>query len=104
MKRELLKSYILLDLPFNASEEDIIARKTALIKIYNAEDIKKHNKNEDKINKVENAANIIIENLKRNGAPSAPHCFESSNKSIISLIITFCFVAMVCYFSFLLYL
>ena len=103
MKKELKKSYMLLDLPFDASEDAVIARKTALIKIYNSGEKTDKNK-ESKIKNVEEASSIIIDNLKRNGVPQHPNIFESSNQSIIGLIIVFCFVAMVCYFSFMLFL
>ena len=103
MNRDLKNSYQYLDLNFQATEEEVIARKNALVKMFKAKEVETGKVQQENIKKVEESANIIIENLKKNGVPQTPHFFETSDKSIVGLIIAFCFVAMICYFTFLIY-
>lgn len=103
MNKDLKKSYQFLNLGFNATEEEVLARKKALIKTFNAKELETGKSQQEKIDKVEESATCIIENLKKNSVPKTPHFFETSDKSIVGLIITLCFVAMICYFSFLIY-
>lgn len=101
MEKNLKKCYRCLDLPFSATEEDVERRKNALIKIL---DDNMNEKTIAKISKIENAAEYIISNIKKNGIPKKEHhFFEASTESIIGLLIVFVFVAFICFLSFYFY-
>ena len=98
MKKELRRSYKILDLPYSATEEEVETRKNAMIKILESE---KNEKTEKRILELENASEIIILNIKNNGIPNKEHhLFEASNESIIALGIVLFFVCFMCFFSF----
>ena len=101
MEKNLKNSYKCLDLPFSATEIDVEARKNALVKILEGE---RNVKTDERILELENAANLIISNIKKNGIPKKEHhLFESSNESIIGLLIVFIFMFFICFFSFYFY-
>lgn len=105
MNKDLKKCYECLDLPFEATIEDVQVRKNALIKIYNNKSIEKGISYDKQIGLVETSAKAIIENIKNNGIPKEEaHHFESSWKSVSILLITFVFVAMICFFSFYIFM
>lgn len=98
MEKNLRKCYRFMDLPFSATKEDIEMRKNAMIKTLKA---KQNDKIDLEIIKVQNATNLILENLKNNGVPKEEdHYFEASNESIWGLVIVLFFVSLFCYFSF----
>ena len=95
MEKNLKKSYRCLNLPYSATEKEIKSRKEELVKFYMA---KNNNKNEKKIRDVEDSCNLIIDNLIKNGFPSEKdHRFESSNESIVGLLIALVVVSIACY-------
>ena len=103
MEKKLKRSYRFLDLPFNATEEDVEARKNALNKILISKGQEKNKSYEKQIQDVNDSANLILLNIKNNGIPNEkPHCFESSNESIIVLIIIAFFAGLACFYSFFL--
>lgn len=101
MEKKLRISYKLLNLPYSATEEEVETRRNAMVKILESETNKK---TENRIIEVKNAAETIITNIKNNGIPKEEHhLFESSNESIIGLLIVLVFVVLICFFSFYLY-
>ena len=105
MNKSLKKCYHYLDLPYNATEEDVITRENALIKILKAKETKNKVSYEEKINRVMSSANLIIENIKTNGIPNVkPHWFETSNESLFIQIAILCFVGVLCLASFIIFL
>lgn len=105
MNRELKKCYECLDLPINATIEDVETRKKALIKIYNNKTIEKGISYEKQIGLVETSAVAIVENIKKNGLPNEEvHHFETSWKGISILFVALIFVAMICFFSFYIFM
>ena len=101
MDKNLKRSYKCLDLPYNATAEEVESREKALIKILKAEYEKGDKSRNKKIDKVEKATELILESIKKNGMPKEEyHKFEVSKEALISLIIVFCFVTAICVFSF----
>ena len=101
MKKSLKRCYRCLDLPYDATEEEVISRENALVKILKSEALEKNISQNKKIKEVQNSSKVIIENIKNNGIPKEEfHRFECSNESIVALIIVCVFFAMVCFFSF----
>ena len=97
MEKNLRNCYRIMDLPFSATKEDVETRKNAMIKTLKAE---RNEKTDIEIVKVENASNLILENIKNNGIPQEEdHYFEASTQSIWALSIVLLFVGLFCYFS-----
>lgn len=105
MNRDLRKCYDVLNLPFSATIEEVEIRQFALIKGFNDKSLEKGISYDKQIGEIETSANLIIENIKKNGIPKDEcHRFESSWKSIIILGIILLCVALVCGFSFYVFL
>jgi len=101
MDKKLNKCYLVLDLPYSATIDDVMSRERALIKILNSKANEKNTSCENEIQEVKVSASTIIENIKNNGIPQEKsHRFESSNESIVALFIILLFVGLVCFFSF----
>jgi len=104
MNKDLRKSYECLDLKYSATKEDVIARKNALIKIFNAQAMENKKPMDKKIDLVEKSAEIICDNIDNNGIPKDVSNHESSNQSLVSLFIILLFVIFVCFMSFYMFL
>ena len=105
MEKELKKCYYDLDLSYQATEEDVMARANALTKIFKAKEMEKKISCAEEIEMVKNSSNKIIENIKKNGIPNEDcHRFETSTQSIFVLLIVLFFVGFICAFSFSLFL
>ena len=65
MDKELRKCYQKLDLPYDATEEQVELRKKVLIKIYSAKANDKNISTEKEIEEVEISASLILENIKK---------------------------------------
>ena len=103
MERELKKSYKCLDLPYNATAEEVETRQKALTKMLSVESEKRGISCEKELMEIQIASKMILENIKNNGIPQEEyHKFQVSNESIISLLIIFFFVGVICVFSFIL--
>lgn len=101
MNKELIKCYECLDLAFNATIEDIQARTKALIKIYNNKAVETGNSYDKQIGQVEASAEMMIENINKNGIPDKDfHHFKCSWQSVGWLTVALLFVGIICYFSF----
>ena len=99
MNKDLKKSYQKLDLPYTATEEQVVLRKNALIMIMNGKEIDTKHSYRKEIQEIEKNAENIMANIKEQGIPNE-HGFESSNKSIFVLIFALSLVALLCFFSF----
>ena len=105
MDKELKKCYYNLDLSYQATIEDVEAREKALIKILKSKEFEKNISCRSEIKIIQDNAKLIKENIKNNGIPQEKcHHFESSTQSILALLIVFFFVAIICCFSFSLFL
>lgn len=101
MEKNLRKCYQNLELPYNATIEQVEAREKALIKILSAQENDKKTSCDAKINNVKVSANKIVENIKKHGIPNEEnHDFEASNESVAGILIVFVFVAIICFLSF----
>ena len=101
MEKELKRSYRFLDLPFNATEEDVEARKNALNKVLFSKGQEKNKSYDKQIQAVNDSANLILSNIKKNGIPTEEnHSFDSSIESIIVLFIIAFFAGLACFYSF----
>lgn len=101
MEKNLKKCYHCLDLPYNATADEVETRKNALVKILNSKAEEKNKSYTKEIEKIENSAGLILTNIKNNGiSEKVNHCFESSTESIICLLIVLAFVGAICFFSF----
>ena len=105
MKKQLLKAYDVLDLPFSATVDDVEVRKKAMIKTIQDDEHQKKSSREKDIKKIEDCALMIVENLKKDGAPSVERqSFDSSWASIGTMMIVLVFVAILCGISFYIFL
>ena len=105
MNKDLKRSYEFLDLNYSATEEDVCAREKALIKIYHSEELEKRVTREKDIENTKKSAKIILENLKKNGLPQEQdERFDSSWQSAGLLLIVLFVTAMICFFSFYIFL
>ena len=105
MDKKLRKSYECLDLPISATIEEVESREKALIKIYNSKEVEKGISYDKKIGEIEASSKLIIENIKNNGIPQEEHHkFESDWTSIWILSAVLLFAAMLCFFSFYIFL
>ncbi len=94
MERELKKSYRLLNLPFEATEEEVNIRKNAMLKVIETEN---HKKRDYDILSIQQASENILNNIKKNGIPKEKdYYFEASTSSIVCLFIVLFFVAVIC--------
>ena len=101
MEKDLKKCYQDLELPYNATIEQVEAREKALIKILSAKENNKKISYEREIGEVKISANKIVENIKKHGIPKEEnHDFEASNESVAGILIVFVFVVIICFFSF----
>ena len=106
MDNNLRKSYECLDLPINASVEQIEAREKALIKILQAKEKEENISCVEEINRVKMSKKRIISNIQINGIPKEEekHQFVASNESIFALVLVLIFTGILCFFSFYLFL
>ena len=101
MDKQLKKSYEILDLPYISTTEEVEFRKNALIKVLRDEGQDKGHLDKKYIDKIEKAAQLIIDSLKKNGCPNMERqSFDSSWSSIGFLAVTLFFVAILCAISF----
>ena len=105
MEKSLRKCYECLDLQFSSTIEQVEAREKALIKIFKAKEKDEKISCKKEIEEIKIAKEKIIENIIKNGVPNdKTHHFETSNESIVALIIVCFCVGLLCYFSFSIFL
>ena len=102
MERKLKLSYRCLDLPYQATAEEVKRRERALIKIFTAKAKEKNISYSKQIDAVQKASDVILENIKNNGIPTKKyHRFEASVSSIITLSVLLAFAIIMCVVSFI---
>ncbi len=99
MEKDLKRAYKYLRLTDLATQEEVEARKNALIKIAKAKRFEGKDY-EDEIEKINDAAKIVSSNLGNEQPIETNYKYESSNESIVSLTIALIFVLLICLYSF----
>ena len=95
MDKALRKCYKCLELSYNATEDDVITRQNAMVKILQSKrDVEKDT--EEKISRVKYSAGQIIKNLKEHGLPKVKnYWFETKGENFLTQIIVLFFVAFI---------
>ena len=101
MKKNLKKSYEILDLPYSSTIEDVESRKKAMIKVVNSNTKQKVGSKEKEIALIENSARAICDEIKTNGIPNCDEVKKENNDSILWLIVGVIVSGILCFFSFL---
>lgn len=96
----LKKCYHNLELPYDSTIEDVMAREKAKIKILQNKAEEKGISVDKDIVTIENCAKIIIENIKNGVKIEKHHNFECSWQSVCILLAVLGFVGIICFFSF----
>lgn len=103
MIKELKKSYYNLDLPFSATKEQVQTQEKILIKILRAKALKTGKSQKKKIDIIVKSANLIIDNLEKNGIPDIKECsFSSTGKELATqlfVLLALTIVALIGYLS-----
>ena len=102
MTKELKKCYYCLDLPFNATKEQVLTQEKILIKILRARALKTGKSQKKKIDKIVHSANKIQENLEKNGIPDVKECsFNSTGKELSTQLFILAVLSVVAIISYL---
>lgn len=101
MTKEIKKYYKHLDLPYTATEEDVLINAKAKIKVLRAKAIKRGKNYGDKINKIVLYSNEIIAHIKKNGVGVERHVFEPKTERIGTLVFVLILVVIVFVSSFI---
>lgn len=88
MTKQVKKSYRYLDLPYSASEQDVLLRQKMLIKFWRAKGIKHQKSYKKKIDKLVECSNIVLENIKENGSMPAKPEYNIESKTLLAQIFT----------------
>lgn len=92
MKANIKKCYRYLDLPFDATKEDVELRQKVMIKILRAKAVNKNKNYDKKIEKINFAALTLLDFIDKNGVQQpAKFSFRPSTEEIfgeISLLLT----------------
>ena len=81
--KELKKSYFYLNLPYDATPEQVKTQEKMLIKILRAKALKTGKSQNKKINEIVKCANTILQNLEKNGIPNLKEFgFSSTGKEL----------------------
>ena len=95
MDKALKKSYEYLELSYNATEDDVVTRQNAMLKILQSKSSSEKHL-EEKISKIKNSAEKIIKNLQENGLPKVKQpWFETKTESLFAQIIVLFFVGLI---------
>lgn len=90
MPKQIKKHYHFLDLSYTATEEDILYKQKALIKFYRAKGIKRGVAYTNKINKVVNSTNVVLNFVKKNGVQTnVEPLFDTQKSTIFSQVFAF---------------
>lgn len=96
MTKSLKKCYRFLSLRFDATEKEVKVRQQIMVNNLQAKT--KHKKQILKIEKINNCANAILQNIKQNGVPKFSIVFNTSLESLgtmfLWVIILFVFAAL----------
>lgn len=101
MTKEIKKCYYYLDLPFNATVEQVKVREKVMIKILRAKGMKLGKSYKDEINKVVLSAEGIFDYIKKNGIPKEKEpTFDTSISSLTTQIVAMLVMLIFCVLSF----
>ena len=89
MLSQIKRCYNYLDLPYNASIEDVQTRQKVMIKLIRAKGLKTGKLNEKKIKKINIAAEKIIFYINKYGPAKNGFKFETDINSTINLLFAF---------------
>ena len=102
MIKELKKCYYNLDLPFSATKEQVQTQEKILIKIIRAKALKTGKSQKKKIDNIVKSANLILENLEKNGIPDIKECsFSSTGKELATQLFVLAALTIVAFISYL---
>lgn len=105
MKAEIKRCYNYLDLPFDATIQDVELRQKVMIKIYRAKALKTNKSYQDKIDRINNSALTLIDFIDKNGVQKpAIFSFKPSAEDIYGELFVLLIVMMLCVTSFILLL
>ncbi len=105
MKRSIKKCYSILDLPYNASIEDVKLRQKMLTKLINAKSLKNGKLYKRELRKINIAAEKIIFNINKYGVSNKNYTtYESDFNNVFNVLLTFGLVAFVAVVSFIMIL
>lgn len=96
MTKEIKKCFYRLNLPFSATEEEILTNEKVRIKILRAKAVKNKRSYEEKISKVVDDTKTILDYIKNNGPINAKEpLFETPIKAIYTQIVVLICVVIV---------
>ena len=102
MLKKIKKCYFYLDLPYNATLEQVKTQEKMLIKILRARALKTGKSQKKKINRIAECANFIQENLEKNGIPNIKECsFNTSGKELVTQLFVLAAVSVIAIISYL---
>ena len=96
MHKEIKKYYRYLDLPYNATIDDVLTHEKSKIKTLRAKTIKSGKSYKAEIDKVASYSQTVIEYIKTNGVGEQRTMFESNGERIATL--AFCLVLVIIMF------
>lgn len=105
MKSAIKKCYSILDLPYNATIEDVRLRQKMLIKLINAKSLKNGKNYNKQIRKINLASEKIVFNINKYGIASK-NCktYESDLNNVFNVVFAFGLVTIFAVVSFLIIL
>ena len=100
MPKEIRKFYNFMNLSYSSSIEEVQEREKVMINALQAKAMKNKKSYDDKINKVVNSANKLVDYIEKNGVPNKKdNLFNTSKTSLFYQLIMLFAVIMVLYFS-----
>ena len=100
MPKEIRKFYNFMNLSYSSSIEEVQECEKVMINVLQAKAMKNKKSYDDKINKVVNSANKLVDYIEKNGVPNKrDNLFNTSKTSLFYQLIMLFSVVMVLYFS-----
>ena len=100
MPKEIRKFYNFMNLSYSSSIEEVQECEKVMINVLQAKAMKNKKSYDDKINKVVNSANKLVDYIEKNGVPNKrENLFNTSKTSLFYQLIMLFSVVMVLYFS-----
>lgn len=97
MTSQIKKCYRILDLPYNASVDEVKTRQKILIKLIRAKGLKTGKTNEKKIKQINIATEKIVFNINKFGIPKQTGTqFETDVNGVVNLIFGFLLTFILC--------
>ena len=88
--KSIKSCYNLLDLPYDATENDVLIKQKVLVRLYRVKSIKDNKPSNNKIQEIDQAASLLIAHIRENGtsAEETNHRETLKNELYILLIAT----------------